>query len=146
MATRRISAAFIALATADHRPESCFVHGRLCSPEKVDRVLHVPGLPSRDGTPRHADSAETERTEEFRDAQYHSDVHLRVAYETSASDRLGTRLELGLDEQYRLPQRRRGREEALQSDGQRDEREVGHQKIGVERQILSRQSSHVGPL
>src|SRR5215207_1244483 len=122
----RISPAFIASATSDHRPDLCLVQTRLHSPDQADRVLHVPGLPSRDGSTRHTDRTETKRTKELRDTHDHGGVHPRISHETSASDRLGSRFELGFYEQYRLPQRQRGREETLKSYRERDEREVRH--------------------
>src|SRR5215218_2790790 len=132
--------------TADHLSDTRLVQGRLRSLEQVHRVLNVPRLPSCDRPLCRTDGAETEGTEVPGDAVYHSDVPLPVLYQASASYRLGSRLELGLDQHYRLPQRGSGREEAFERDREGDEREVGHQKIGVERQIFCGQGAHVGPL
>src|ERR687889_295321 len=146
MPTLRIRAASRVSPTADHLSDSHLVQARLHSPEKVHRVLEIPRLPSCDGPPCHTNSTETERTEVPGDAAYHGGVHLPVFHHASASYRLGSRLELGLDQQDRLPKRGSGREYAFQRDRERDEREVSHQKVGLERQIFSGQSTNVGPL
>src|SRR5918994_1231497 len=145
MPTLRIRPTFVVSPTADHLSDARLVQGRLRSPEQVHRVLYIPRLPSCDGPSCRTDGAETEGTEVPGDAVYHRDVHLPGPYQASASYGLGSRLELGLDQQDRLPQRRSGREEAFERDRERDEREVGHQKVGVERQIFCGQLSHVGP-
>src|SRR5215204_3405554 len=146
MATRRIWAAFMISPTGDHLPDTRLVQGRLRSPQEVDRVLYVPGLPSRYGPPHQTDCSETEGTEESRDAQDGRGVHLPVSYQASPSYGLGSGLELGLYEQYRLPHRRRRREDAFERDQEGDEREVGHHKVGVEWQIFSGQPAHIGTL
>src|SRR5215208_215913 len=146
MPTLRIRAAFMMSPTADHLTDTRLVQVRLRSPEQVHRVLEIPRLPSCDGPQCRSDSTETEGTEVPGDAAYHGGVYLPVPYEASATYRLGPRLELGLDEQDRLLQRESGREDAFQRDRERDEREVCHQKVGLERQICSRQPAHVGPL
>src|SRR5918995_5317569 len=146
MPTLRIRAAFMMLPTADRLTDARLVQVLLRSPEQVNRVLEITRLPSRDGPPSRPDGAETEGTEVSGDAAYHGGVHFSIPYDASASYRIGPRLELGLDEQDRLPQRGSGREDALQRDRERDKREVCHQQIGLERQILSGQAAHVGSL
>src|SRR5215218_9105204 len=146
MPTLRIRPAFMVSPTADHLSDARLVQGRLRSPEQVHRVLQIPRLPSCDSPPCNTDGAEAEGTEIPSDAVYHRDVDLPVPHQASASYGLGSRLELGLDQQDRLPQRGSGREEAFERDRKRDEREVGHQKVGVERQIFCCQPAHVGPL
>src|SRR5215207_11142317 len=146
MPTLRIRAAFMMSPTADHLTDTRLVQVRLRSPEQVHRVLEIPRLPSCDGPQCRSDSTETEGTEVPGDAAYHGGVYLPVFHHASASYRLGSRLELGLDQQDRLPQRGSGREYASQRDRERDEREVSHQKVRLERQIFSGQSTNVGPL
>src|SRR5215211_8275054 len=146
MPTLRIRPAFMVSPTADHLSDARLVQGQLRSPEQVHRVLHIPRLPSCDGPSCRADGAETEGTEVPGDAVYHPDVHLPVPHEASASYGLWSRLELGLDQQDRFQQRGSSREEAFERDRERDEREVGHQKVRVERQIFCGQPAHVGPL
>src|SRR5918993_5874454 len=146
MPTLRIRAAFMVSPTADHLSNAHLVQGRLRSPQQVHRVLQIPRLPSCDGPPCRTDSTETEGTEVPGDAAYHGGVYLPVPYEAAASYGLGPRLELGLDEQDRLPQRGSGRENAFERDRERDKREVCHQQIGLERQIFSCQPAHVGSL
>src|SRR5687768_15999779 len=130
MPTLRIRAAFMMLPTADHITDARLVQVLLRSPEQVHRVLQIPRLPSCDGPPCCTDGAEAKGTEVPGDAAYHGGVYLPVSYQASASYRLGPRLELGLDEQDRLPQRGGGRENALQRDRERDEREVCHKEVG----------------
>src|SRR5215210_562697 len=146
MPTLRIWAASMVSLTTDHLPDTRLVQCRIHSPCEVDRVLHVPRLPSCDGTPHHPGRTETEGYERLEDAQDHGGSHLSVPYEASSPYGLGTRFELGLHEQYRLPQRRGGRAQAFERDRQGDKREVCHQKGGLERQILPSQPAHVGPL
>src|SRR5215203_2460621 len=132
--------------TADHLSQACLVQGRLRSLQQVHRVLQIPRLPSCDSPACRTDGAETEGSEVSGDVAYYGGMYLPVPYQASASYELGSRLELGLDKQDRLPQRGGGREEAFERDREGDEREVGHQKIRVERQIFCGQGAHVGPL
>src|SRR5919107_674718 len=146
MPTLRIRPTFMVSPTADHLSDARLVQGRLRSPEQVYRVLYIPRLPSCDGPSCRTDGAETEGTEVPGDAVYYPDVLLPAPHEPSACYGLWSRLELGLDQQDRFQQRWSGREEAFERDRERDEREVGHQKVGVERQIFCGQGAHVGPL
>src|SRR5215212_1031966 len=146
MPTRRILAASMVSPTTDHLPDTRFVQGRIHSPDEVDRVLYVPRLPASDGAPHHAGRTESEGSEVLCYAKDHGDVYLSIFYEASPAYGFGTRFELGLHEQYRLSQPRCGRAQTFECDRQGDKREVCHQKVGLERQILPSQPAHVGPL
>src|SRR5215210_1951476 len=100
MPTRRIWAEFMVSPTGDYLSHARLGQGRLRSLYKVDRVLHVPGFPSRYGPPHHTDSTETARTEVLCDARNHCSVHLLVLHEAPASHGPGSGFELRLDEEY----------------------------------------------
>src|SRR5215211_396417 len=146
MPTRRIWEAFMVSPTADRLSDARLGQHRLCSPFKVDRVLHVTGFPSRHGPPHHTHGTESQGTEVLCDARNHSGAHFFVPHEAPASHGHWPGLELGLDKEYCFAQRRGGREDAFERDRQGDEREVSHQKVGVEREIFACQVAHVGPL
>src|SRR5829696_495315 len=146
MPTRRILAASMVSPTTDHLPDTRVVQGRIHSPDEVDRVLYVPRLPASDGAPHHAGRAESEGSEVLCYAKDHGDVYLLVSYEASPPYGFGTCFELGLHEQYRLPQLWCGRAQTFERDRQGDKRKVGHEEVGLERQILPSQPAHVGPL
>src|SRR5215212_214464 len=146
MPTRRMLAVSMVSPTTDHLPDSRFIQGRIPSPGEVDRVLYIPRLPARDGAPHHSIRTESEGSEVLDYDEDHTDVHLSVSYEATPPYGFGTGFELGLDEQYRLSKPWCRRAQSFERDRQGDKREVRHEKVRLERQILPPQPAHVGPL
>src|SRR5829696_2851476 len=103
MPTRRTSLGSMRSATPDDLPDTRVVQDRPRAPREVQRVLPVPGPAPRDLRPRHPYPAETQRFEKGGDAPDHRRVNPPVAHQPAATDQLRARLELGFDEQDRLP-------------------------------------------
>src|SRR5918998_1255984 len=146
IATRLTRPAPIFSATCHDLPRARLVHRRPRAPDQVHRELLVAGLPPGNSRGRQVHGAKPEGSEQPHDVQDRGGPDRRVADEAAAAYQIRSRLELGLDEDERLPQRGRRGEQRPQRDPERDKREVGHQKIGGKGQILAPQMPHVCPL